>query len=234
VEKALGIDFAADPLDFSKMKTVDFRGTSLAVLRLTFVGELGYELHVPKEVAEECYLAVRREAEELQKTDSFPVEDAGYMCIDSLSAEKGFRHWHADLSNADTPAEAGIGFVALARLKAGETFLGSEALSKQRVDGLSRKLVCLSVPKEAGPMHGGETIWKDGECVGYVKSTAFGHTVNRTISYGYVKAPEGVKITNKWLSEGSYQMGDKGKLIDAQLHLTALVDPKSERVKGNY
>ena len=83
----------------------------------------------------------------------FPVRSAGYRAIDSLSAEKNYRHWHADLSNKDTPMEAGIGFTALPRLKklkaaAGESevlpdFIGAKALQERRAEGLQRKLVCL-------------------------------------------------------------------------------------------
>jgi len=85
------------------------------------------------------------------------------------------------------------------------------------------------------PLHGAETLWRDGRCVGYVRSTAFGHTVGRTIAYGYVDCPETeAKITNKWLEAGAWQVGDKGELHAASLSLKAPFDPKNERVKGNY
>jgi sarcosine dehydrogenase len=231
VESALNLNLAC--LEFSKMSRFSFGDQQAKVMRLTFVGELGFELHVPTGAAQSVYLALRASAEHLSAKHGFPVEDAGYRCIDSLSAEKGFRHWHADLSNEDTPAEAGIGFVALPKLKSGATFLGSEALSRQRVTGLSRRLVCLSVSGSI-PLHGGETLWRDGECVGYVKSTSYGHSVGRTIAYGYCKSSDGSKVTNTWLQAGTYEIVDKGKAHCATLHLKAPFDPDNERVKGSY
>ena len=158
------------------------------------------------------------------------MRDAGYRAIDSLSAEKGYRHWHADLSNRDTPQEAGIGFTVLPKLKgkrevrervggvggesdlmyayiltpplypmhgawlftvaltAGKDFLGRDALEAQRTSGLKRKLVCLTLDsgshlEGAAPLHGQETIWRDGEWIGYVRSSAYGHTVQTSVAY---------------------------------------------------
>ena len=220
-------------------------------LRLTFVGELGYELHVASEHAAAVYRAIRERGEVYEAEVGVPVRDAGYRAIDSLSAEKNYRHWHADLSNRDTPLEAGIGFTVLSKLKRESTpatdFLGRQALEDHRARGLQRKLVCLTLPPsspsavgggdEAGraPLNGFETIWRDGICVGYVRSTAYGHTLGRTIAYGYVDCPEDLKkITNKWLSAGTWAIGDKGTMVDAELHLKAPFDPTNTRVKGEY
>merc|ERR1719168_230180 len=175
------------------------------VLRLTFVGELGFELHVPSSSAPEVYKAVMGAGEALTAAKGVPVVDAGYRAIDSMSAEKGYRHWHADLSNRDTPFEAGIGFVALAKLKTDMPFLGRAALEKQRAEGLTRRLICLTLDEKnpETPLHGQETIWRDGKCVGFVRSTAFGFSTGEQIAYGYVDAPSGPlkpKAFTEWLS----------------------------------
>merc|ERR1719361_3068077 len=117
-------------------------------MRLTFVGELGYELHVPAEHSEVVYHAIYQQ-------QNVTVCNAGYRAMDSLSAEKGYRHWHADLSNRDTPFEAGIGFTALAKLNTDAPFLGREALEKQQARGLQRRLVCLTLDEDAPetPLH---------------------------------------------------------------------------------
>mmetsp|Transcript_26944 Transcript_26944/g.69709 ORF Transcript_26944/g.69709 Transcript_26944/m.69709 type:complete len:897 (-) Transcript_26944:172-2862(-) len=232
LERALDVSLAG--LGFSKMSSIRALGQDAMVMRLTFVGELGFELHLPATVAAEVYRAVRDSASRMSEQQGFPVEDAGYRCIDSLSGEKGYRHWHADLSNEDTPAEAGIGFVALQKLKAGIPFLGSEALSKQRSHGLRRRLICLSVPRTCGALHGGETLWRNGECVGYVKSTAFGHSIGRTVAYGYCKSLDGSKVTNAWLEQGEYAIQDKGVSHPATLHLKSPFDPENKRIKGIY
>ena len=85
------------------------------------------------------------------------------------------------------------------------------------------------------PLHGTETIWRDGKCVGYVRSTAFGHTIGASIAYGYVDCPAGLpKITNQWLREGEWGVGDKGERIAAELCLKAPFDPENRRVRGDY
>ena len=159
-----------------------------------------------------------------------------------MSAEKGYRHWHADLTNADSPMEAGVGFTVLPKLKrlaAGDTsatFLGCEALQAKRAQGLQRKLVCLTLDDPAaGPLHGYETIRLHGEPIGLVRSTAFGHTVGKTIAYGYIDKPAdaGSKITNKWLKSlpaDAWTIGDMGRHHPATLHVKAVFDPKNERI----
>merc|ERR1719491_815576 len=168
------------------------------------------------------------------------VSNAGYRCIDSLSAEKNYRHWHADLTNRDTPFEAGIGFVALAKLKTDAPFMGREALEKQRAEGLRRKLVgfTLDEARPSSPLHGRETIWRGDECVGFVRSTAFGFSIGKQIAYGYVDAPNGTpmkpKEFNAWLKEGTFTIGDRGVQRPATMKLGAPFDPKNTRIKGEY
>lgn len=218
-------------------------------LRLTFVGELGYELHVKNEHAVSVYRAIREAGEAYERAHGVPVRDAGYRAIDSLSAEKNYRHWHADLSNRDTPMEAGIGFTVLSKLnqkvsdeyeeeadgsRVGVDFLGREALEACRARGLQRKLVCLVLDDATRPLHGLETIWRDGHIVGYVRSTAFGHTMGRTIAYGYVDKPAEGKLTNKWLKAGDWEIGDCGERLAASFHAKAPFDPTNSRVRGEY
>merc|ERR1712232_542920 len=132
---------------FSTCQQIEIVGHKLMCLRLTFVGELGFELHIPEESALAVYQAIREAGDVYAAENNVPVRDAGYRAIDSLSAEKNFRHWHADLCNRDTPLEAGIGFTVLSKLKRtgadAPDFLGREALEAQRAAGLKRKLFAL-------------------------------------------------------------------------------------------
>lgn len=193
LESVTNADLSNEAFPFSAARWLDIAGRRLLALRLTFVGELGFELHVPSSSALEVYREVRLAGDRLAAKEQVPVRDAGYRAIDSLSAEKNLRHWHADLSNRDTPLEAGIGFTVLSKLKrSGEDapkFLGREALERQRAEGLKRKLVCLVLDSKDVPLHGAESLWRDGDCVGYVRSTAFGHTIGSSIAYGYVDCP---------------------------------------------
>ena len=236
-------DGAIDDLDafgFSTCREVTLAGHRLKCLRLTFVGELGFELHVPKASAAAVYEAVRAAGDALEARTGAPVRDAGYRAIDSLSAEKSYRHWHADLGCADTPLEAGIGFTVLPKLKRddGVAFLGREALVAQRARGVTRKLVTLTIDgEETPPLQGGETIWRDGACVGVVRSAAYGHTLRRNIAIGYCELPADAtvaKITNKWLEQGTWAVRDRGTIHSATLHVKAPFDPGNLRVKGEY
>jgi len=230
-------------LNFSHAAYLTVEGIQCLVLRLTFVGELGYELHVPESHAVKVYNKIFSMGESLKKKN-IPVVDAGYGAIDSMSAEKGYRHWHADVSNAVTPMEANIGFTVVPTLKEWEhsdptisekkkEFVGRSALQAQRAEGLKRKLICLVIDDDK-PLHGLETIWRNGDCVGYVKSTAYGHTIGKTIAYGFVECSKSSdpprKITNKWLQKGTYFIGDKGERLPAKLSLKCPYDPSNKKL----
>jgi sarcosine dehydrogenase len=216
-------------MPFSTCHEIVLAGVPMYCLRLTFVGELGFELHVPSSDAVSVYRSLRSAGDDYASKHGVPVLDAGYRAIDSLSAEMNYRHWHADLSNADTPMEANIGFTVLSKLKREDApdFIGRDALQAQRKTGLKKKLVCLTVSSPETPLFGMETIWRNGECLGLIRSTAYGYTIEQQVAYGYIRAPEGVaKITKKWLQEGSWEIGDKGKRIPATFHTGAPYNAK--------
>jgi sarcosine dehydrogenase len=129
--------------------------------------------------------------------------------------------------------QAGIGFTVLPKLKKGETdFLGRAALEAQRTAGVRRKLVCLQLDPGETMLNGLETIWRDGACIGYVRSQAYGHTLGATVAYGYVERD--AKITKKWLEAGAWEIGDKGDKHQATLQIKAAFDPSNSRIKGEY
>jgi len=233
-------------LPFSYACHASVQGHPVLILRLTFVGELGYEMHCRYEDAQAIYQALMSKGRAMEIERGIPVRNAGYLTIDSLSAEKGYRHWHADVTNSDTPFEANIGFTVSGTLKtSNKNFIGRKALEEQKESGVRRKLVCLEL-EENVPLYGLESIWRDGKCVGFVKSTAFGHTIGKTLAYGYVSkegyqqadflssedrpVQKSEKILNKWLKAGTYQIGDKGVRRNAKLHLKAPFDPNNERI----
>ena len=218
---------------FSTAKEVSIAGVrGIRLIRLTFIGGLGFELHMPSA------------GEALSAKAGRPVRDAGYFAIDSLSAEKSFRHWHADLGCADTPMEAAIGFTVLPKLKRADApeFLGRAALEAQRLRGLQRRLITLTLDVPGGPsgsalpLHGAELIECNGEPLGIVRSTAYGHSLGRTILTGYVRCPKGLeKITPAWLREGRWSVRSRRRSpLPATLHLEAPFDPQNRRVKGDY
>ena len=178
---------------FSSARDITFANVpNVRCLRLTFVGELGFELHLPASQAANAYEALKAAGKQLERETGAPVRDGGYFAIDSLSAGKSYRHWHADLGAGDTPMEAGIGFTTLPKLKRGDevTFLGQQALHAKHAAGLQRRLVTLVLDDPGGPdgvappLHGGEGLLRNGECIGFVRSSAYGHTLGRSIVTG--------------------------------------------------
>merc|ERR1711951_185460 len=138
--------------------------------------------------------------------------NAGYRAIDALSIEKGYPHWHQEIKMDDTPLDAGLMFTC--KLKTDTDFQGRSALETQKESGGPvKKKVCFTLDDNRSVcMHGLESIYKDGQVVGYVRRADYAFHLDKPICYGYVHHPSGEKVTNKWLSEGSYEievLGDK-------------------------
>lgn len=130
-------DLSNEAFPFSTHKVINVAGHDCRALRITFVGELGWELHIPNDSCVRVYEAV------VEAGKKFGIVNGGYRALDSLSAEKGYKHWHQDLRHDDTPLEAGLGFTC--KLKKDTPFLGREALEKQKTEGLSKRLVCFTI-----------------------------------------------------------------------------------------
>src|SRR5262249_51431995 len=149
-------------------------------VRLTYVGELGWELQVPLDQALMVYDTLMETGKDLGTTD------AGHYAINSLRLEKGYRAWGAELSPDDTPLEAGLGFA----IDWSKPFLGRDALLKQRETGLKRRLVVFVLDDPEPVLWGSEPILRDGRPVGYTTSGAYGHTVGGSVAMGYVSHSE--------------------------------------------
>jgi 4-methylaminobutanoate oxidase (formaldehyde-forming) len=145
-------------------------------LRLTYAGELGWELHVPSEYALHVYEALWDAGQDIG------VANAGYRAVDSLRLEKGYRYWSSELSPDANPYETGLGFAVA--LDKGD-FIGRAALQKIRKEGTRRKLACFLMDGFV-PLHGGEAILHEGRVIETVTSGGFGHTIGKSIAYGFV------------------------------------------------
>jgi 4-methylaminobutanoate oxidase (formaldehyde-forming) len=144
--------------------------------RVTYVGELGWELHIPAEYIAYVYETLREAGAE------FGIADAGYKAVNSLRMEKRYLYWSADITPEETPLEAGLGFAV--SFKKGD-FLGKDALLAQKESGLRRKLACFELETPLS-VYGGEAMIADGKVIGMTTSGDFGHTVGRMIVLGYV------------------------------------------------
>jgi sarcosine dehydrogenase len=150
-------------------------------LRVTYLGELGWELHLPTDYAAHVYELLWAAGRDLG------LVDAGYRAIDSLRLEKRYLYWGSDITPDYTPYEAGLGFAVSLQKKS--DFIGRAALEKARAAGADRKLITLLVDADV-QFYGGEAIRRNGKVLGVTSSAGWGHTIGKAVAFGYVPAEE--------------------------------------------
>lgn len=207
---------------FATHREIVVAGAPVRALRITYVGELGWELHVPMEAAVSVYEAV------MEQGRSHGIAPAGYRAIESLRLEKGYRAWGADLTPDHTPLEAGLGWAV--KLARDIDFLGRTALVEQRKAPLRKRLAGFTVSDPQVVLLGRETIYRDGQRVGWLTSGGYGYTVERGIGYGYVRNADGVD--RDFLLAGSYELEVASRRVPCAIHLEPLYDPAMTRVKA--
>jgi glycine cleavage system T protein len=185
-------------------------------VRVTYVGELGWELYAPMEYGLDLWDCL------WEAGRPHGLVAAGYRAIDSLRLEKGYRYWSADITPDDTPYEAGLGFAV--RLDKGD-FLGRATLVRQRADGVRRKLACLTLGDSLAVAIGGEPVRADSRVVGRVTSGGFGYTVGRSIAYAYLP----VELARPGTEVAVEIFGD---WIEGAVAREPLWDPAGERVRS--
>jgi glycine cleavage system T protein len=216
-------DLSTAAFPFGTSQLIDLGYARVRASRITYVGELGYELYVPTEFAQSVFDAI------VGAGEPFGLRLAGYHALNSLRMEKAYRHWGHDLSDEDTPLEAGLGF-AIAWDKPGG-FVGREALLEQRARGVGRRLVALALEDPQRLLYHNEPIWRDGTLVGRVSSGMFGHTLGTSLGLGYLGSAEAT-VDAQWIAAGHYQIEIAAERVPARVSLRAFYDPTSERVKG--
>jgi 4-methylaminobutanoate oxidase (formaldehyde-forming) len=211
---------------FGSSQEIDVGYATVRATRLTYVGELGWELVVPVEFAVGVYEALHAAGADLG------LIDAGYYAIDSLRLEKGYRAWGRELTPDVNPFEAGLAFAV--KLDKGE-FRGRAALLELAAAGgaaaVRRRVVSLVVDAPHTNLWGGELILRDGAPAGFITSAAFGHTVGRPVALGVVNRVNG-HVDAAWLDAGRWQVDLAGDRIDAAVTLKAPYDPASTRTKS--
>ncbi len=181
---------------FARYREIHVAGCSLRAMRISYVGELGWELHVPVADARTVYAAL------MDAGKAAGIANAGYRAIESLRLEKGMRAWGSDIGPDHTPLEAGLGWAV--KLRQNIPFLGSEALLRQAASPLGKRLATFSVDNEDVVLLGRETLYRNGERVGWLASAGWGYTLRTNIGMGYVRHAGGV--SEEWLRAGSYEL----------------------------
>jgi heterotetrameric sarcosine oxidase gamma subunit len=216
-------DFSTDAFPFATCREVRIGYQTALALRLTYVGELGWELYIPIPFAQPVYDAL------IEAGKAHGLRHCGYHALNSLRIEKAYRDWPHDIGPADTPLEAGLAFTCDWQKPGG--FIGREALLAQREAGLPRRRLVQFLLEDPEPMvYHNEPIYRDGKGVGFVTSGMYGHTLGAAVALGYVAHTEG--CSDAYIREGRYEIELAERRIAARASLAPLYDPKNLRVRG--
>ncbi|MCP9275038.1 GcvT family protein [Mycolicibacterium arenosum] len=212
---------AAFPFGTSRPITLGY--AVVRATRITYVGELGWELYVPAEFAVGVYDDLLAAGAELG------VRRAGYYAIESLRLEKGYRAFGRELTPGENPVEAGLLFAC--KLSTDIDFLGRAAVERSKADGPRKRCVGFSV-RSADPMlWGGELILRDGSPAGQVTSAAWGETTGACVGLTYVRTPDGSPVTADWISAGDFEVNVGGERHPITMSLKPIYDPTNARIR---
>jgi len=212
-----------DDFPFATSREIDLGYATVRATRITYVGELGWELYVPVEFGVGVYERLK------EAGDGMGLVDAGYSAINSLRLEKGYRAFGSDLTPDHTPVEAGLLFAC--KLKSDIDFVGRRAVEKIMADGPRRRLISFALADPDVMLWGGELVLRDGVAVGQVTSAAYGETVGASVGLAYVWRRDGEPVTREYASSGEYAINAGGRICAAAVSLRALYDPESSKIK---
>jgi len=208
-------DVSPEGFPYMSCRPISVGWAPVLALRVSYVGELGWELHVPTEYALHVFDTI------WEAGKPFGLVNVGYRAIDSLRLEKGYRYWSTDLSTEHTPLEAGLDFCV--KWDKGD-FLGRGALREQKAKGLSQRLCCMTLETEPLLPIGKEAILNGDRVIGLVTSGGFGYTIGKPIVYGYIPiaySEPGTKL----------QIEVAARRYEATVQKEPLYDPRNERVR---
>jgi 4-methylaminobutanoate oxidase (formaldehyde-forming) len=215
-------DLSNDKFPFRAARDIDLGFARVLCLRITYLGELGYELYVPTEQATHVYdrlVAAGREV---------GLRHAGLKALASLRMEKGYRDYGHDIDNTDSVLEAGLGFAV--DLKKPGGFLGRDAvLTKKSAGPLTRRIAQILVKDPEPMLYHAEVIRRDGRPVGYIRAASYGHTVGGAVGLAMIEAGE--PLDQGWLDRGTWEIEIAGKRHPCVASLKPLYDPESKRIK---
>ena len=206
---------------FATSREIELGYAMVRASRITFVGELGWELYVPTEFMLHVYDRI------VEVGEAVGLAHAGYHALNSLRLEKAYRHWSHDITDEDSPLEAGLGFVVKFDKPGG--FIGREALLAQQEQGVARHLVQLKINDPEPLIYHNEPIWRGDETVGHITSAAYGHTLGSAVGLGYVTADPG-EPADSVLSD-AYEVEVACERFSADVSLRPLYDPDNAKIR---
>ncbi len=215
-------DLSNSGFPFATSREIELGFAYVRASRISYVGELGWELYIPSEFTTGVYDVL------IEAGAEFGLRPVGMHAMNSLRIEKAYRHYGHDIADTDTPLEGGLGFAV--KLDKAGGFIGRDALLRQKEAGLNKKLVQFQLGDPEPMLYHNEPIWRDGALAGYVRSAMYGHTLGGAIALGYIEHADGVDAD--YVKSGSYEIEIAGVRYPATASLRPLYDPKSERIKA--
>jgi glycine cleavage system T protein len=215
-------DLSNESFPFGTSREIELGYGYVRASRISYVGELGWELYMPTEFTTGIYDLL------IEAGVEYGLRPVGMHAMNSLRMEKAYRHYGHDITDADTPLEGGLGFAV--KLDKAGGFIGRDALLRQKEAGLNKRLVQFLLNDPDPMLYHNEPIWRDGALAGYIRSAMYGHTLGGAVALGYVENPDGVDAD--YVKSGAYEIEIAGVRYPATASLRPLYDPKSERIKA--
>jgi heterotetrameric sarcosine oxidase gamma subunit len=222
MQKLTSADLSNAAFPFRTAREIDVGFARALCIRITYVGELGYELYIPTEQAGHVYERL------IEAGRAFGLRHAGLKALASLRMEKGYRDYGHDIDNTDNAFETGLGlFVDLGKPGG---FIGREAALRQKAAGTPRRRLVQVLVKDPAPMlFHAEVVHRNGKPLGYVRAGSYGHTLGGAVGLAMVESD--APIDAAWLNEGRWEVDIAGRLYPATVSLRPLYDPQMQRIK---
>jgi 4-methylaminobutanoate oxidase (formaldehyde-forming) len=221
LQRLTSVDLSHAAFPFRTAREIDVGFARALCIRITYLGELGYELYVPAEQAIHVYERLVEAGRE------FGLVHAGLKALSSLRMEKGYRDYGHDIDNTDGPYETGLAFAL--DLKKPGGFIGKEAVLERKAKGpLSRRLVQVLVKDPEPLMYHAEVVRRDGKPVGYVRAASYGHTLGGAVGLAMVEA--NAPLDDGWLGSGNWEVDIGGRLFPVVVSARPLYDPQMRRI----
>ena len=214
-------DLSDQGFPFATSREIELGYALVRASRITYVGELGWELYVPTEFMAGLY------DELIAAGRGHGLVHAGYHALNSLRIEKGYRHWGHDITEEETPLEAGLGFAVKFDKPGG--FIGRAALVRQRSAGLRRRLLQFKLQSPEPLLYHNEPVWRGDALVGHIRSGMYAHTLGAAVGLGYVSVPDGAPAEQ--IDALAYEIEIAGRRHPAAASLRPMYDPRGERIK---
>ena len=221
LQRLTDTDMGNDTFPMFTSREISLGYATVRAARLSYVGELGWELYVPVEMAAGLYDELMAAGEDLG------LRNAGMLALGSLRVEKGYRSWGHDITPDETPLEAGLGFAV--KLKTDIAFKGRQAIEEQKQEGLNQRLVHFKVVDPSLHLLGHEPILQHDKVIGQVTSAAYSHTLGACAAMGYIQLNG--KNPGQIIGEGNFKIEYAAKTYPAEAALEPLFDPKGEHIR---